>query len=86
MKKNKADKSLWQGHFIGEESPMGSILSINDPIKDQKNIDLKQLRRKFATRGKIIKSEVDKKSVAGQTHKLLQSPGKKMNSGFAFDS
>jgi len=41
MKKNKADKSLWQGHDIGEESPMGSVLSLNDPIKDQKNVDLK---------------------------------------------
>ena len=82
MKKKKADRSLWLGQDLGEESPMGSIKSIQDPTTDQ-SMDLKKLRRKFATRGKILKSDNDQKQVVGQTHKLFQATAKKSSNQWA---
>ena len=67
MKKKKENtcKSLWLGEELGEESPIGSIISQSDPLKEKNSLNVKELRRQFATRGKVIKSEKNEKVIVG---------------------
>lgn len=65
MKKNKenTDRSLWVGYDTGSESPIGSIAENSDPTQKQSNMNVKALRRQFATRGTVIKK--DQQEMAG---------------------